>query len=31
MLYLKFKFLGETYHTKFISLNENQLDRTGGV
>jgi len=31
LLFLKFKFLGQTYHTKFISLNENQLDRTGGV
>ena len=31
LLYLKFKFLGQTYHTKFISLNENQFENRGGV
>lgn len=30
LLFLKFKFLGQTYHTKFISLNEAQLEK-GGV
>jgi len=31
LLYLKFKFLGETHHTKFISLNENSFEGKGGV
>ena len=31
LLYLKFKFLGQTYHTKFISLNETQFENRGGV
>jgi len=30
LLFLKFKFLGQTHHTKFISLNEAQLEK-GGV
>ena len=31
LLFLKFKFLGQTYHTKFISLNETQFEPRGGV
>lgn len=31
LIYLKFKFLGQTYHTKLISLNETQFENRGGV
>lgn len=31
LLFLKFKFLGQTYHTKFISLNEAQFENRGGI
>jgi len=31
LLYLKFKFLGQTHHTKFISLGENNFESKGGV
>ena len=31
LLFLKFRFLGQTYHSKFISLNENKFESRGGV
>ena len=31
LLYLKFKFLGESYQTKFMSLQEDQFEQRGGV
>ena len=31
LLYLKFKFLGESYQTKFLSLQEDQFEPRGGV
>lgn len=31
LLYLKFKFLGESYQTKFVSLQEDQFEERGGV
>ena len=31
LLYLKFKFLGETHHTKFISLSQRDFESRGGV
>ena len=31
LLFLKFKFLGQTYQTKFISLSENSFESKGGV
>ena len=31
LLYLKFKFLGESYQTKFVGLQEDQFEERGGV
>ena len=31
LVFLKFKFLGQTYHSKFISLNEANFENRGGV
>ena len=31
LLYLKFKFLGESYQTKFCSLQEDQFEERGGI